>query len=58
MPIENDDPLLGQQADVTVVASGGFLVTQLSPAKRVEVYCVSMDAVANALADIYLPGTP
>lgn len=55
MPIENSDPLLGQMAQVTIVASGGFLVTQLSPAKNVETYCVNMDEVSAALTAIYTP---
>lgn len=55
MPIENPDPLLGQQAEVTAVASGGFLVRQLAPAPIIETYCVNMDAVSAALEAIYTP---
>lgn len=58
MPIENNDPLLGQEADVQLVESGGFLVRQLFPAKQVETYCVNMDAVSAALNAIYAPPTP
>ena len=53
-----DDPLLGQQASVEDVASGGFLVRQLpsaAGAKFVETYCVDMDAVHGQLNLIFAP---
>ena len=59
-----DDPLLGQQAQVSDIASGGFLVTQLPSAfpgggsKFVEVFCANMDAVAQVLTVIYTPPPP
>jgi hypothetical protein len=59
-----DDPLLGQRASVIDVASGGFLVTQvpnvaIAPgAQFVEVYCANMDAVSDALMQIYTPPPP
>jgi hypothetical protein len=52
-----NDALLGQQAQVTDIASGGFLVTQFpsaaGAAQMVEVYCPTMDAVADALTQIF-----
>lgn len=54
-----DDPLLGQRASVEEIASGGFLVTQVpspvSGGQFVELYCVSMDAVSDALTQIFTP---
>lgn len=60
MPITNNDPMLGQQAEVTAVASGGFLVVQQSSpvAQRIETYCVNMDAVSDLLNEIYGPPGP
>ena len=61
--IDNTDPLLGQQAQVIDIASGGFLVTQQPSAltgglRMIEVYCVDMDAVHAVLAQIYTPPPP
>jgi len=55
MPITNNDPTLGQQAEVSAVASGGFLVVQQpsATAQRIEIYCVNMDAVSDVLNEIY-----
>ena len=55
MPITNNDPLLGQQVEITTVDSGGFLVVQQpnNGAQRIEVYCVNMDAVADLLNEIF-----
>lgn len=60
MPITNDDPLLGQQVEVTAVDSGGFLVIQQpgQSAQRIETFCINMDAVANLLGLIYTPPEP
>jgi hypothetical protein len=56
------DPLLGQLAMVATIASGGFLVTQVpsigSGAQFVEVYCVNMDAVSDALTQVFTPPPP
>lgn len=64
MPISNSDPLLGQEAQVLVVESGGFLVRQL-PAPNVpggtqmiDTYCPTMDAVSDLLTAIYTPPPP
>jgi hypothetical protein len=56
-PIENTDPLLGHEAQVIPVASGGFLVRQLPGANTglVETYCPSMDEVSAALTAIFTP---
>lgn len=60
-PIENDDPLLGQEAQVTQVESGGFMVRQM-PApnvpggtKMVDTYAPTMDAVSDLLTQIFTP---
>lgn len=54
--IESSDPLLGTEAQVSDVASGGFIVRQQSiMAKAVEVYCVDMDAVHGQLNLIFAP---
>jgi hypothetical protein len=64
MPITNDDPLLHQEAQVTTVESGGFMVRQMSgfngatPAQQIDTYCVSMDAVSALLTQIFTPPTP
>lgn len=60
MPIENADPMLGQMAEVTAVESGGFLVVQQPSqvARRIETYCVNMDAVSAALTTIFTPPPP
>jgi len=60
MPITNDDPMLGQQAEVTAVDSGGFLVVQQPSrvAQRIETYCVNMDAVSALLTQIFTPPAP
>lgn len=60
MPIKNDDPLLGQQAEVSAVEAGGFLVLQQpgKSAERIETYCVNMDAVSAALTAIFTPPPP
>jgi hypothetical protein len=61
MPITNDDPLLGQEVQVTTVESGGFMVRQMSgfsgasTAKQIDTYCATMDAVADLLALIFTP---
>jgi hypothetical protein len=56
-----DDPLLGQQAQVIDVASGGFLVTQMpsiAGAQFVEVYCADLDTVHAMLAQIFTQPAP
>ena len=60
MPIENSDPMLNQQAEISTVDSGGFLVLQQpsSVANRVETYCVNMDEVSAALTTIFTPPPP
>jgi hypothetical protein len=64
MPLENTDPLLGQEAQVIPVESGGFLVRQY-PApnvpggtKMIDTYCATMDAVSDVLALIFTPPAP
>lgn len=61
MPITNNDPLLGREATVVAIQSGGFMVRQQAggstPAQEVETFCANMDAVANLLALIYAPPT-
>jgi len=61
MPITNTDPLLGQEAQVVVVESGGFLVRQM-PSNSipggtgiVDTFCPTMDAVSDILTAIYTP---
>lgn len=60
--IENDDPLLGQQAQVETIASGGFLVRQLpsmgAGGQIVETYAVDMDAVSALLTQIFTAPEP
>jgi hypothetical protein len=56
--IVNTDPLLGQQANVIDIASGGFLVTQLPSAagngvQMIETYAPTMDAVSDLLTQIF-----
>lgn len=61
MPITNDDPLLGQDVQVSTVESGGFLVRQMPGAaggKMIDTYCVNMDAVSDLLTQIYTPPPP
>jgi len=60
MPITNNDPLLGQEVQVVVVESGGFMVRQMpgglnatTPTKMIDTYCVSMDAVSDLLGQIF-----
>jgi hypothetical protein len=54
-----DDPLLGQQAQIIDIASGGFLVTQFpnlgTGARAIEIFCTNMDAVSDTLTQIYTP---
>lgn len=63
MPIQNTDPLLGLEVQVTAVESGGFVVRQL-PApnlpgvQMIDTYCVNMDAVSTLLGQIYTPPSP
>lgn len=61
--IENLDPLLGQEAYVSDIASGGFLVRQGptpggSNMRMIETYCVDMDAVHGQLNLIFAPPAP
>ena len=61
--IDNDDPLLGQQGQVIDIASGGFLVTQQASVpggglRPIEIYCATMDAVAQVLTVIFTPPPP
>jgi hypothetical protein len=53
------DPTVGQFANVATIASGGFVVTQVafpgSGAQQVELYCATMDAVADTLTQIFTP---
>lgn len=63
MPITNPDPLLGHEAQVIVVESGGFLVRQMSggiasSAQMIETYAVNMDAVSALLTQIFTPPAP
>ena len=64
MPITNDDPLLGAEAQVVTVESGGFIVRQLgqpnspTPPKIIDTYCASMDAVSDLLTQIFTPPAP
>ena len=56
--IENTDPLLGMEAMVTDIASGGFLVRQQGTSlttRPIETYCVDMDAVHGQLNLIFSP---
>lgn len=56
--IDNDDPLIGTEAMVSDVASGGFIVRQQTAnlsGRPVEVYCVDMDAVHGQLNLIFAP---
>jgi hypothetical protein len=57
--INNNDPLLGQQAQVETIASGGFLVRQFpNPpigGQLVETYAVDLDAVSALLTQIFTP---
>lgn len=55
--IDNTDPLNNQLASVETIASGGFVVRQMGSiaGPTVDVWCVSMDAVANALTQIFTP---
>lgn len=60
MPITNVDPLLGHEAQVIPVESGGFLVRQMSsgvnsPSQPVDTYAVDMDAVSAILTQIFTP---
>jgi hypothetical protein len=60
MPITNTDPLLGHEAQVTNVQSGGFVVRQLpaGTAQPVDTYASNMDAVSTLLTQIFTPPTP
>jgi len=64
MPITNDDPLLGQEAQVVPVESGGFVVRQFPApnfpggSKMIDTYCATMDAVSAVLTEIYTPPVP
>jgi len=63
MPITNTDPLLGHEAQVIPVESGGFLVRQMpgginNPVQFVDTYAASMDAVSDILTQIFTPPTP
>ena len=56
--VENTDPLLGVEAVVSDIASGGFLVRQQSPTaafRPVETYCTNIDAVSDQLTQIFTP---
>jgi hypothetical protein len=56
--VENNDPLLGVEAVVLDIASGGFLVRQQSPTmtpRPVETYCPNVDAVSDLLTQIFTP---
>jgi hypothetical protein len=56
--VENTDPLLGTEAAVTDIASGGFLVRQQSPTltpRPIETYCANVDAVSDLLTLIFTP---
>jgi len=57
--IVSNDPLLGQQANVIDIASGGFLVTQLpnitAGGQIVETFAPTMDGVADLLTQIFTP---
>jgi hypothetical protein len=53
--VENTDPLLGTEAQITDIASGGFIVRQFPTAggRLIETYCVDMDAVHGQLNLIF-----
>ena len=61
--ITNTDPLLGHEAQVTNVQSGGFVVRQMpggvsSSAQQVDTYAATMDAVSDVLTEIFTPPAP
>lgn len=62
--VENTDPLLNQEAVVSSVESGGFLVRQNpnftipGANKVIDTYCVSLDAVSDQLTLIFTPPPP
>jgi hypothetical protein len=60
--IENEDPLLGQQANVTDIASGGFIVAQMPSmfggGRIIETYAPTMDAVSDILTQIFTAPVP
>lgn len=62
--VENTDPLLNQEAVVSSVESGGFLVRQNpnfsmpDSNKIIDTYCVSLDAVSDQLTLIFTPPPP
>lgn len=60
MPITNTDPLLGHEAQVTNVQSGGFVVRQQAGAntQQVDTYAATMDAVSDVLTQIFTPPAP
>jgi hypothetical protein len=56
--VENNDPLLGMEAVVSDIASGGFLVRQQSATltpRPVETFCANVDAVSDLLTLIFTP---
>jgi len=56
--VENNDPLLGMEAYVLDIASGGFLVRQQGPTltpRPIETYCANIDAVSAMLTQIFTP---
>jgi len=56
--VENTDPLLGMEAAVTDIASGGFIVRQQGVAlttRPVETFCPNVDAVSDILTQIFTP---
>jgi hypothetical protein len=59
--VENNDPLLGMEAAVNDIASGGFLVRQQGPTlttRPVETFCPNIDAVSDMLNLIFAPPAP
>ena len=62
MPITNTDPLLGHEATVTNVQSGGFVVRQqpagVGSVQQVDTYAPTMDAVSDVLTQIFTPPAP
>lgn len=62
MPITNADPLLGHEATVTNVQSGGFVVRQVpagaGSVQQVDTYAANMDAVSDTLTQIFTPPPP
>lgn len=60
--IDSADPLMGQEAQVTDVASGGFVVRQNSVPgggmRPYEAYSSTMDGVSDLLTQIFTPPAP